>query len=268
MSKTIKHTLAIALLASLFAVFTIAPPVFARISNPGGGGSSSSSTAWGDITGTLTSQSDLASALNLKLASSSLQTSALLYGLLSDETGSGTGALAVFSIGPTFTGKTTLAAASTTNTTVTQLLQGDGSNKFATSTVGNSGVAAASSTAITDRNRTFYVDGSVAVKECTLTDGATVTWDLSQCSYARIVQGGNRTLDITNQGQAIGQSVRLVVCSDGTGRTLTWDTAVIMWPGGTPPTQTATANQCDVVAGFVTAATGTAKIFLGSSLAF
>ena len=61
----------------------------------GGGGT------WGSITGTLSNQTDLQNALNLKLSSSSLATSALLAGLVSDGTGSGS---LVFATSPTFAG--------------------------------------------------------------------------------------------------------------------------------------------------------------------
>jgi hypothetical protein len=64
----------------------------------------SSGGTWGNITGTLASQTDLQNALNGKLASSSLATSALLAGLVTDETGSGS---LVFANSPTFAGTPT-----------------------------------------------------------------------------------------------------------------------------------------------------------------
>lgn len=136
----------------------------------------------------------------------------------------------------------------------------------ATTTIGTNGrinVAAASTTP----QRGIVYD-TAACQEATLTDGATVTWNLANASCARVVLGGNRTLDITNETQAIGQSVRLTVCSDASARSISsWD-AAILWPGGTAPTQTATANKCDSFNGYVTAATGTPKVFLGASLGF
>ncbi|HVM73424.1 MAG TPA: hypothetical protein VMU13_00915, partial [Candidatus Paceibacterota bacterium] len=62
----------------------------------GGGGGT-----WGSITGTLSNQTDLQTALNSKLASTSLQTSALLASLVTDHTGSGS---LVFGTSPTFAG--------------------------------------------------------------------------------------------------------------------------------------------------------------------
>jgi hypothetical protein len=64
----------------------------------GGGGT------WGSITGSLANQTDLQTAFNGKLASSSLATSALLASLVSDETGSGS---LVFASSPTFAGTPT-----------------------------------------------------------------------------------------------------------------------------------------------------------------
>lgn len=61
-----------------------------------------------------------------------------------------------------------------------------------------------------------------------------------------------------------GQTERLVICQDGTGsRALTWglSSSSIIWAGGTAPTQTATANACDVYSFLVTSATSTTVTF-------
>lgn len=54
----------------------------------------------------------------------------------------------------------------------------------------------------------------------TLTDGATVTWNMATSRNAQVTLGGNRTLSITN---AVAEDEgRLIVVQDGTGnRTLT-----------------------------------------------
>jgi hypothetical protein len=127
--------------------------------------------------------------------------------------------------------------------------------------VGTTSFASASSTPKRD-----VVYKSAAAVECSLTDGATVTFDLRECNAARVTLGGNRTIDFTNQNEATGQGIRFMVCQDGTGtRTLTWDSAV-RWVGGTAPTLTTTANKCDLIAGFTTAATGTPIIVLDKGL--
>lgn len=120
----------------------------------------------------------------------------------------------------------------------------------------------------TTPQRTLSVSGPMVSAECNLTDGATVTFNLALCNQGKVVLGGNRALDFTNETQALGQGVRVVVCQDGTGsRTLTHDSAV-RWAGGTAPTLTTTANKCDVLAGFTSIATGTPIIMLDKVLSF
>ena len=91
---------------------TSTAPTFGQllVGNAGGGytltstsslGISGGGGTWGSITGTLSNQTDLQTALNLKLSSSSLATSALLAGLVSDHTGGGS---LVFATSPTFAG--------------------------------------------------------------------------------------------------------------------------------------------------------------------
>lgn len=171
--------------------------------------------------------------------------------------------------------------------TLTGLLQGNGTSAITgiTGTIGQfpyySGTSAltATSSIIVDTNqrvgvssttpqRTLSVGGAIVASECNLTDGATVTFDLSTCNQGRVVLGGNRTLDFTNENQALGQTIRFVACQDATGsRTLTWD-AAIRWAGGTAPTLTATVDKCDVIAGFTTGATTTPVILLDKVLNF
>lgn len=183
----------------------------------------------------------------------------------------------------------------TLSTSITGLLKGNGTAISAATAgtdyltgsltkgnfiVGNdAGVAQATSTifisstgrvgvASSTPQRTLSVGGAIVASECNLTDGATVTFDLSTCNQGRVVLGGNRTLDFTNETQALGQTIRFVVCQDGTGtRTVTWD-AAIRWAGGTAPTLTTTVNKCDVIAGFTTGATTTPVILLDKVLNF
>lgn len=136
----------------------------------------------------------------------------------------------------------------------------------ATTTIGTNGRVSVTGASTTPQ-RDIVVKTSASV-ECNLTDGATITFDLSTCNQGKVVLGGNRTLDFTNELQALGQGIRFIACQDGTGsRLITWDSA-IRWAGGTAPTLTTTANKCDVIAGFTTAATGTTVILLDKSLNF
>jgi len=81
--------------------------------------------------------------------------------------------------------------------------------------------------------------------EATLTDGATITWDVSASPVAKVTLGGNRTLSAPTNG-ATGQFVSLLVIQDGTGsRTLTWNSAY-EFASDTAPTLTTTANLGDL----------------------
>ena len=144
----------------------------------------------------------------------------------------------------------------------------DGSNPstgnvfLSVNTSGNIGVNTATP------QRKLSVDGAVYSKECQLTDSGTVTFNLQDCNQGVVTLGGNRTIDFTNEAQAPGQTVRLILCQDTTGsRTVNWDSAV-RWSGGNAPTLTTTPGKCDVFAGFVTEATGTPVIILGGVLNF
>jgi len=81
--------------------------------------------------------------------------------------------------------------------------------------------------------------------EATLTDGATITWDVSTSPVAKVTLGGNRTLSAPTNG-ATGQFVSLLVIQDGTGsRTLTWNSAY-EFASDTAPTLTTTASLGDL----------------------
>lgn len=150
--------------------------------------------------------------------------------------------------------------ASSTRFSIIDTLYAGGTATTTINSLGRINVAGASTTPQRD-----IVYNTASCIEQTLTDAATVTWNLSLGSCARVTLADNRTLDITNESVAIGQALRLTVCQDGTGsRTLAPD-AAILWAGGVAPTLTTTANKCDVLAGFTTAATGTTKVFLGVS---
>lgn len=85
------------------------------------------------------------------------------------------------------------------------------------------------------------IDGAT---EQTLTDGATINWDISLGQSAIVTLGGNRT--IANPTNTVnGGFYVLQVIQDGTGsRTLSWG-ANFIWPSGTAPTLTTTAGKRD-----------------------
>ena len=81
--------------------------------------------------------------------------------------------------------------------------------------------------------------------EATLTDGATITWDVGLYPVAKVTLGGNRTLSAPTNG-VTGQFISLAVVQDSTGsRTLTWNSAY-EFTGDTAPTLTTTVSKADV----------------------
>lgn len=84
------------------------------------------------------------------------------------------------------------------------------------------------------------------IAEATLTDGATIAWDVSTSPVAKVTLGGNRTLSAPTNPINSGQYIALLVIQDGTGsRTLTWN-AVYEFKDDTAPTLTTTASQGDL----------------------
>jgi len=82
--------------------------------------------------------------------------------------------------------------------------------------------------------------------EGTLTDGATVSWDVSTDPIAKLTLGGNRTLLAPSNPVGSGQYISLLVIQDGTGsRTLTWN-AIYEFTADTAPTLTTTASYGDL----------------------
>ena len=83
------------------------------------------------------------------------------------------------------------------------------------------------------------------IAEATLTDGASIDWNMSTQAIAKVTLGGNRTLNAPTNGST-GQFASILVIQDGTGsRTLTWN-AVYEFTADTAPTLTTTANYGDL----------------------
>ena len=81
--------------------------------------------------------------------------------------------------------------------------------------------------------------------EATLTDGATIDWNMATQAIAKVTLAGNRTLNAPTNGST-GQFASILVIQDGTGsRTLTWN-AVYEFTADTAPTLTTTANYGDL----------------------
>ena len=81
--------------------------------------------------------------------------------------------------------------------------------------------------------------------EATLTDGATIDWNMATQAVAKVTLAGNRTLNAPTNGST-GQFASILVIQDATGsRTLTWN-AVYEFTADTAPTLTTTANYGDL----------------------
>jgi hypothetical protein len=98
--------------------------------------------------------------------------------------------------------------------------------------------------------------------DATLTDGATITWDVGSSPVAKVTLGGNRTLSAPTNS-ASGQFISLTVIQDATGsRLLTWNSAY-EFTGDVAPTLTTTASKADV---FVFKYNGTVWLEVGKNL--
>ena len=89
----------------------------------------------------------------------------------------------------------------------------------------------------------------VDIGKATLTDGATVTCDISQGQVFDLTLGGNRTITFTGGSAALdGKKILLRIKQDPTGtRTLTWDTMVRFSTDIASITLTTTASSTDLV---------------------
>lgn len=91
----------------------------------------------------------------------------------------------------------------------------------------------------------------------------TIDWSIGNTQLFRI---GTAAVTFAFSNSVDGQSLKAIVCNPGTtAGAITWPTG-ILWPGGTAPTQTTTANKCDIWSFIQTQATSTVKI-LGAQTA-
>ena len=109
------------------------------------------------------------------------------------------------------------------------------------------GTSAASKVLSANANNLTTISGAVLCTEDTLTDQATIAWDVIASPVAKVTLGANRTLAApSGTSPAAGQFVALTVIQDGTGsRTLTWN-ATYEFKDDTAPTLTTTASKGDL----------------------
>ena len=96
----------------------------------------------------------------------------------------------------------------------------------------------------------------------TATDGATVTFDVSDGNLQTVTLGGNRTLAISNA--KVGQVFMLRLVQDATGSRVPTFFSTIKWAGGAAPTLTTTASKVDIV-GFIVTSSGNYEGFVVGS---
>jgi len=83
-----------------------------------------------------------------------------------------------------------------------------------------------------------------AMAEATLTDAATIAWDMESGFDFVVTLGGNRTMAAPTNTK-VGQKGRLIIQQDGTGsRTMTWN-SVFDFANATAPTLSTTASAKD-----------------------
>ena len=109
------------------------------------------------------------------------------------------------------------------------------------------GTSAASKVLSANANNLTTISGAVLCTEDTLTDQATIAWDVIASPVAKVTLGANRTIAApSGTSPAAGQFVTLTVIQDGTGsRTLTWN-ATYEFKDDTAPTLTTTAAKGDL----------------------
>ena len=109
------------------------------------------------------------------------------------------------------------------------------------------GTSAASKVLSANANNLTTISGAVLCTEDTLTDQATIAWDVIASPVAKVTLGANRTIAApSGTSPAAGQFVALTVIQDGTGsRTLTWN-ATYEFKDDTAPTLTTTAAKGDL----------------------
>ena len=109
------------------------------------------------------------------------------------------------------------------------------------------GTSAASKVLSANANNLTTISGAVLCTEDTLTDQATIAWDVIASPVAKVTLGANRTIAApSGTSPAAGQFVAITVIQDGTGsRTLTWN-ATYEFKDDTAPTLTTTAAKGDL----------------------
>lgn len=97
--------------------------------------------------------------------------------------------------------------------------------------------------------------------EATLTDGATIAWDVNLAQVAKVTLGGSRTMGAPTNQKAGAFYALNIIQSSGGGNTVAWN-SVYKFPSGTAPIITTTANARDY---FVFRSDGTNMYLVGKT---
>jgi len=112
-----------------------------------------------------------------------------------------------------------------------------------------------------DSTTAFDFPVSAFFGEETLTDGATIDWNLQTQQVAKVTLGGNRTLNAPTNQQA-GAFYALAIIQSTGSNTLTFNSAY-KFTGATAPTLTTTASAKDII---IFKSDGTNLLEVGRSL--
>lgn len=108
---------------------------------------------------------------------------------------------------------------------------------------------------------TGFASSSITVQEFRISTTTAKTID-ARDGNTQLFQIGASATTITLTGFIPGSQMKLIVCNpNGTAGAITWATSpanLLLWPGGTAPSQTTTTNKCDVWSFIGTTATSTA----------
>ncbi|HEX5774404.1 MAG TPA: hypothetical protein VFY28_00360, partial [Candidatus Paceibacterota bacterium] len=143
------------------------------------------------------------------------------------------------------------------------LVIGSSTTQFIVDSLGKVGVGTSSPWS----KFTIGSGGAITVAENTLSTSTSMTIDWRNGNQ-QLVRIGTAGTTINFSGYVAGQRLMLTVCNPGaTAGAISWGTQ-ILWSGGTTPTQTTTANKCDIWSFVATQATSTLKIFGAQSANF
>lgn len=119
----------------------------------------------------------------------------------------------------------------------------------------------------TPLSKLSLASGSIAVSENTLATSTSMTIDFTN-GNTQLIRMGTSATTIGFSNNAPGAVVKLVICNPagGSAGAITW--SGVTWSGGTIPTQTTSANKCDVWSFLSTNATSTLRIFGSASTNF